>query len=98
MQNEILIAVPLFVLMGAILETSGAADRLFATMFQLLGPVRGGLAITTVIISTIFAACTGVIAASVTMMALMALPAMVKRGYDHALATGVVCAGGTLGS
>ena len=97
MQNEILIAVPLFVLMGAILETSGAADRLFATMFQLLGPMRGGLAITTVIISTIFAACTGVIAASVTMMALMALPAMVKRGYDHALATGVVCAGGTLG-
>lgn len=97
MDNEILIAVPLFVLMGAILETSGAAERLFNTMYQLLGPVRGGLAFTTIIISTIFAACTGVIAASVTMMALIALPAMVKRGYNHGLATGVVCAGGTLG-
>jgi tripartite ATP-independent transporter DctM subunit len=83
--------------MGAILETSGAAERLFNTMYQLLGPVRGGLAFTTIIISTIFAACTGVIAASVTMMALIALPAMVKRGYNHGLATGVVCAGGTLG-
>jgi tripartite ATP-independent transporter DctM subunit len=97
MDNEILIAVPLFVLMGAILETSGAAERLFNTMYQLLGPARGGLAFTTIIISTIFAACTGVIAASVTMMALIALPAMVKRGYNHGLATGVVCAGGTLG-
>jgi tripartite ATP-independent transporter DctM subunit len=97
MENEILIAVPLFVLMGAILETSGVAERLFSTMYQLLGPVRGGLALTTIIISTVFAACTGVIAASVTMMALIALPAMVKRGYNKGLATGVVCAGGTLG-
>jgi tripartite ATP-independent transporter DctM subunit len=97
MQNEILIAVPLFILMGAILETSGAAERLFDSMYQLLGPARGGLAVATIIISTVFAACTGVIAASVTMMALIALPAMVKRGYDNGLATGVVCAGGTLG-
>jgi tripartite ATP-independent transporter DctM subunit len=97
MENEILIAVPLFVFMGAILETSGVADRLFNTLYQLLGPVRGGLALTTIIISTVFAACTGVIAASVTMMALIALPAMVKRGYNKGLATGVVCAGGTLG-
>lgn len=97
MQNEVLIAVPLFVFMGVILEKSGAAEKLFETMFQLLGPVRGGLALTTIIISTIFAACTGVIAASVTTMTLVALPAMLSRNYDHGLSAGVVCAGGTLG-
>ncbi len=97
MQNEILIAVPLFTLMGCILEKSGAAERLFDATYHLLGPLRGGLALTTIIISTIFAACTGVIAASVSMMALVALPAMLKRGYAYDLATGVVCAGGTLG-
>lgn len=97
MQNEILIAVPLFVFMGCILEKSGAAEKLFQTMYRLLGPLRGGLALTTIIISTLFAACTGVIAASVTTMTLMALPAMLQRNYDHGLSTGVVCAGGTLG-
>ncbi|HPI97481.1 MAG TPA: TRAP transporter large permease subunit [Synergistales bacterium] len=97
MQNEVLIAVPLFVFMGCILEKSGAAEKLFNTMYLLLGPVRGGLALTTIIISTLFAACTGVIAASVTTMTLMALPAMLQRNYDHGLSTGVVCAGGTLG-
>jgi tripartite ATP-independent transporter DctM subunit len=97
MQNEILIAVPLFVFMGCILEKSGAAEKLFHTMYRLLGPLRGGLALTTIIISTLFAACTGVIAASVTTMTLMALPAMLQRKYDHGLSTGVVCAGGTLG-
>ncbi|MCS7233061.1 MAG: TRAP transporter large permease subunit [Synergistetes bacterium] len=97
MQNEVLIAVPLFVFMGIILEKSEAAEKLFSTMFQLFGPIRGGLAITTVIISTLFAACTGIIAASVTMMALIAFPAMLKRNYDKGLASGVVCAGGTLG-
>ncbi|MBN1332983.1 MAG: TRAP transporter large permease subunit [Synergistales bacterium] len=97
MQNEVLIAVPLFVFMGCILEKSGAAEKLFNTMYLLLGPVRGGLALTTIIISTLFAACTGVIAASVTTMTLMALPAMLQRNYDHGLSAGVVCAGGTLG-
>jgi tripartite ATP-independent transporter DctM subunit len=97
MQNEVLIAVPLFVLMGNLLTKSGAADKLFSTMYELFGPIRGGLAITTIIISTIFAAGTGIIAASVTTMALMALPTMIRKGYDHGLATGVVCAGGTLG-
>lgn len=97
MQNEILIAVPLFVFMGCILEKSGAAEKLFNTMYKLLGPIKGGLALTTIIISTLFAACTGVIAASVTTMTLMALPAMLQRNYDHGLSTGVVCAGGTLG-
>lgn len=97
MQNEILIAVPLFVFMGCILERSGAAERLFTTLFKILGPVRGGLAIATILISTIFAACTGVIAASVTTMALIAMPAMLNRKYDKGIATGVVCAGGALG-
>ncbi len=97
MQNEVLIAVPLFVFMGCILEKSGAAEKLFDTMYLFLGPIRGGLALTTIIISTLFAACTGVIAASVTTMTLMAMPAMLEKNYDHGLSTGVVCAGGTLG-
>ena len=97
MQNEILIAAPLFIFMGCILEKSGAAERLYGIMYQLFGPLRGGLALTTVLISTLFAATTGVIAASVTVMGLVALPAMIKRGYDKGLATGSVAAGGTLG-
>jgi tripartite ATP-independent transporter DctM subunit len=97
MSSEILIAVPLFIFMGAILERSGATEKLFETMFQLMGPIRGGLAIAAIIISTIFAACTGVIAASVTAMALIAMPAMLRRNYKNDLATGVVCAGGSLG-
>ena len=97
MQNEILIAAPLFIFMGCILERSGAAERLYGALYQLFGPLRGGLALTTVFISTLFAATTGVIAASVTVMGLVALPAMIKRGYDKGLATGSVAAGGTLG-
>lgn len=97
MSNEILIAVPLFIFMGAILERSGSTEKLFDTLFKLMGPMRGGLAIAAIIISTVFAACTGVIAASVTAMALIAMPAMLKRNYANDIATGVVCAGGTLG-
>lgn len=97
MSDEILIAVPLFIFMGAILERSGATEKLFETMFQLMGPLRGGLAVAAIVISTLFAACTGVIAASVTAMAMIAMPAMLKRGYKNDLATGVVCAGGSLG-
>lgn len=97
MQTEVLVAVPLFVLMGAILEKSGATERLYDSMYKLFGSLKGGLAITTIIICTLFAACTGVIAASVTTMAMVALPAMLKRKYDKGLATGCICAGGTLG-
>ena len=97
MSNEILIAVPLFVFMGAILERSGATEKLFETLFKLMGPMRGGLAIAAIIISTIFAACTGVIAASVTAMAMIAMPAMLRRRYAPDVATGVVCSGGSLG-
>jgi len=97
MQTEVLVAVPLFILMGAMLEKSGATERLYDSMYRLFGSLKGGLAITTIIICTLFAACTGVIAASVTTMAMVALPAMLKRNYDKGLATGSICAGGTLG-
>lgn len=97
MSSEVLPAVPLFVFMGAILDKSGAADKLFGAFYLAMGGLRGGLAVTTIIICTIFAACTGVVGASVTTMGMLALPAMLKRGYNIPLATGCICAGGTLG-
>jgi len=93
----ILIAVPLFVLMGCILERSGAADRLYEAFHVWMGPLRGGLALATVIVCTIMAAATGVVAASVTTMGLLALPQMTKRGYNIELASGTVMSAGTLG-
>jgi tripartite ATP-independent transporter DctM subunit len=97
MQNSVLIAIPLFVFMGILLEKSGVAEKLFDTVYRAMGSMRGSLALTVILISTLFAACTGVIAASVTTMALVGLPAMIARKYDHGLACGVVCAGGSLG-
>jgi len=97
MKENILLAVPLFVLMGAVMERSGVAERLYYAMYVWLGGLRGGLAIATVLIGTAFAAATGVIGASVVTMGMLALPAMVKRGYDRPLAAGAICAGGTLG-
>ena len=97
MQSEILIAVPLFVFMGTILEKSEVAEGVYQSLYEVFGPVRGGLAFATVITCTIFASCTGVIAATVTTMTLLAVPSMLKRKYDKGLATGVVCAGGSLG-
>ncbi len=97
MQSEILIAVPLFVFMGTILEKSEVAEGVYQSLYELFGPVRGGLAFATVITCTIFASCTGVIAATVTTMTLLAVPSMLKRKYNKGLATGVVCAGGSLG-
>lgn len=97
MESEILIAVPLFVFMGTLLEKSGVAEKVYQSLYEFFGPVRGGLALATIVTCTIFAACTGVIAATVTTMTLLAVPAMLKRKYDKSLATGVVCAGGSLG-
>jgi tripartite ATP-independent transporter DctM subunit len=97
MESEILIAVPLFVFMGTILEKSEVAEGVYQSLYELFGPVRGGLAFATVITCTVFASCTGVIAATVTTMTLLAVPSMLKRKYDKGLATGVVCAGGSLG-
>ena len=91
-----LLAVPLFVLMGAILERSGLAERLLTAIAMLMGRVRGGVAATVVIVGTMLAAATGVVAATVIVMGLLSLPAMIKLGYDHKLATGAIVASGTL--
>lgn len=93
----VFLAFPLFVFMGILVERSGVTERLFGSLYLLLGGLRGGLAIATIILGTIMAAAVGVIGASVVMMGLIALPAMVKRKYSGALASGSVCAGGTLG-
>ena len=97
MMNYILLAVPLFVFMGVMLERSGITERLYNALYLWLGGFRGGLAILTVLIGTILAACVGIIAASITMLALVALPSMVGKGYSKSLAAGSVCAGGCLG-
>jgi len=97
MVNYILLAVPLFIFMGTMLEYSGIAERMFDALYVWFGGLRGGLAVTTVLIGTIVAATVGIIAASVTMLTLVALPTMVKRGYSKSLAAGSVCAGGSLG-
>jgi len=97
LSNYIILAVPLFVFMGLILERSGITERLYDALYVWLGPFRGGLAIATVLIGTILAACVGIIAASVTMLSIIAVPSMIKRGYAKSLATGSTCAGGTLG-
>ena len=97
LNNYILLAVPGFVLMGAVLEHSGAAEGVFEELYVWFAGLRGGLALATIILGTIVAATVGVIAASVTLLTLTALPSMVKRGYDRALAAGAVCAGGSLG-
>jgi len=95
--NDVLVAVPLFVFMGCIMERSGIWDRLFGALQIALGPLRGSLALTTGIICTIFAAGTGIVGSEITVMGLMALPAMLKRGYDKKIATGIILAAGTLG-
>ncbi len=97
MSDHVLIAIPLFVFMGIVIEQSGIAQRLYDAMFVLLGRLRGGLAIATITACTIFAAATGVVGASVVTMGILALPAMMKYKYDKPLSTGAICAGGTLG-
>jgi len=94
--GQTLLAVPLFVLMGAILERSGIAGRLLTGLALLMGPLRGGVAAAVVIVGTMLAAATGVVAATVIVMGLLSLPAMVRLGYDHKLATGAITASGTL--
>ncbi len=95
--NDALPAVPLFVFMGAMMERAGIAERAFGTMQVALGPLRGSIALATVLICTLFAAGTGIVGAPVTVMGMLALPAMMKRGYNVPLATGSILAGGTLG-
>lgn len=97
MTNYVLMAVPLFIFMGVMLEKSGIAEKLLETMGLLFGRFRGGLAISVVIVGTLLAASTGIVGATVVTMGLMSLPSMLKRGYDPALATGTIAASGTLG-
>ncbi|MCB1985695.1 MAG: TRAP transporter large permease subunit, partial [Nitrosomonas sp.] len=97
MTNVTLMAVPLFIFMGLILEKSGIAERMLESMGLLFGHVRGGLAVSTVVVGMLLAASTGVVGASVVTMGLIALPVMLKYHYDKQLASGVICASGTLG-
>jgi tripartite ATP-independent transporter DctM subunit len=97
MTNDVLISIVLFIFMGFVLERSGVMDRLFRSILIAAGPLRGSLAIATVITCTIFAMATGIIGASVTIMGLLALPPMLRLGYDKRMSTGAVAAGGTLG-
>lgn len=97
MTNFTLLAVPLFVFMGVILEKSGIAEQLLETMGRLFGRIRGGLAISVVVVGALLAATTGVVGASVVTMAVIALPSMLKHGYAPTLASGTIAASGTLG-
>jgi tripartite ATP-independent transporter DctM subunit len=96
-ENLVLVAVPTFVFMGVMMERSGVANDMLYVCQVLLKKVPGGLAMAVAVMGTILAAMTGIIGASVTMMTALALPTMLKQGYKHELATGVICASGTLG-
>ncbi len=97
MTNVVLLAVPLFIFMGIMLEKSGLAESLLETMAMLFGTVKGGLAISVVIVGALLAASTGIVGATVITMGLISLPTMLKRGYSTELATGTIAASGTLG-
>ena len=96
MQNDTLLAIPFFTLMGLILERSGMAEDLLDTIGQLFGPLRGGLAFAVIFVGALLAATTGVVAASVISMGLISLPIMLRYGYDRRVASGVIAASGTL--
>jgi tripartite ATP-independent transporter DctM subunit len=97
MTNEVLVAVPLFIFMGVMLERSRIAEQLLSTMGRLFGNMRGGLGISVIIVGALLAASTGVVGATVVTMGLISLPAMLRAGYDPRLACGTICASGTLG-
>lgn len=97
LKNYTLLAIPLFIFMGSILENTGIAKRLFHALNINLGRVRGGLAVSALLISILFGASTGVVGATVVTMGVLFLPEMLKRNYNKEMATGVICAGGTLG-
>lgn len=97
MDNSVLLAVPLFVFMGIMLEKSGLAERMLNSMASLFGSVRGGMAVSVVVVGALLAASTGIVGATVITMGLISLPPMLKQGYPPTLATGVIAASGTLG-
>ena len=97
MTNDLLIAVPLFVFMGVMLERSKIAEELLDTMAHLLGSMKGGLGISVTIVGALLAASTGIVGATVVTMGLLSLPTMLKRGYAPTISAGTICAAGTLG-
>ncbi len=97
MSNEVLVAVPLFVFMGVMLERSTIAEELLSTMGLLFGRMRGGLGLSVIAVGAVLAASTGIVGATVVTMGLLSLPAMMKAGYSPRLACGTICASGTLG-
>ncbi|MCS7324088.1 MAG: TRAP transporter large permease subunit [Anaerolineae bacterium] len=96
MSDSTLLAIPFFIFMGALLERSGLAEELLETMGQLMGPIKGGIALGVIIVGTLLAATTGVVAATIIAMGLISLPSMLKYGYNKGLATGVIISSGTL--
>ncbi|MBD3648337.1 MAG: TRAP transporter large permease subunit, partial [Pseudomonadales bacterium] len=97
MNNWVLVALPMFIFMGLMLDRSGIAHRLMSNFVRLFGGIRGGMAVTVALIGILLAASTGIIGASVVLLALLGLPQMLDRGYREELAVGTVCAVGTLG-
>ncbi len=97
MMNQVLLAVPLFVFMGVMLERSRIAENLLETMAQLFGSLRGGIGISVTLVGMLLAASTGIVGATVVTMGLLSLPTMLKRGYNTPIACGTICASGTLG-
>ena len=97
MDNWVLIALPMFIFMGLMLDKSGIAERMMHSMQKLFGNVRGGLAVTVALIGVILAASTGIIGASVVLLGLMSLPVMLKQKYNKSLALGTIAASGCLG-
>lgn len=97
MQNKVLMAVPLFIFMGVVLQRTRLAEQLLTSMGRLFGGLPGGLAISTILVGALLAASTGVVGASVVAMGLISLPVMLAHKYDKRLSTGTICASGTLG-
>jgi len=97
MQNVVLMAVPLFIFMGIVLQKTRLAEQLLESMGRLFGSMRGGLAVSTILVGTLLAASTGVVGASVVAMGVISLPVMLKHGYNKSLACGTICGAGTLG-
>ncbi|MBF0286785.1 MAG: TRAP transporter large permease subunit [SAR324 cluster bacterium] len=96
-QNYVLVAIPLFIFMAQILDRSKVSEGLFDALYIVLGGLRGGLGMAVIVVSTVFAATTGIIGASVVAMGLMAGPALLRRGYNRGMASGIICSSGTLG-
>jgi tripartite ATP-independent transporter DctM subunit len=97
MEEYVLVAVPLFIFMAQVLDSTGIAERLFESMHIIMGPVRGGLALAVILACTVFAATAGVVGATEVSVGLLAVPALMTRGYNVSLIAGSICAGGTLG-